>query len=682
MKLKGAALACVLVFFWAWSVQAADVNVEQLLLQAFKAEKASPTSAKTIEKFDEVLKKDPDNYFALLKIGLVKMSDPAQHLDAVDHLLRAALAKPEYPEAYQYLAQLYYKMGYVNEGDSYLNKARSLNSQDVYDSVCLLGWRYEDTGNFSAAVRTYAKAALSSASKLRGNPYLMKRLYESVLASSEPYDWGQSVFKLMQGEAEGETIIKVLRNSAMRTTGEMGPAAKVQNPSNVINQTLRTTILDELRTYTGNMDRVPDRPELPTSVYRFFFCNPDNVKIQAVQDPYEAFAAASVDHAQDQRRVLAELQTVREEALREIGKEPSEQEKAQKLFGFLKRRALAEYDALEGYSAKGIADHKKFISLDGTILYLLIARDAKLKVNGYLEPGHSYPVLNLGKDQKIRIEMTADINEGFDFKADTVAKYVPNDKGFREGPWQDLGEISDPMKLIAAQYRATADYSIYKFILNDNEALFRQAMKSEFNLDYSQQSEIISKLKSSGIASNEMANFLRLTKVMAVRDDQFRSELIKRVDRSIALLKKGRDLDPFDRSIRDHIYTLTVQAAAYEALPAEASVADRLQRKMIGLPQAATKEGGDSGLFEGEATLAVPEVAQIVEEERERWPTEKRYWIKAIERIASAVRENPCDEQLKGLLAALRDRALNSADKFDDVVTADELRMITAGLSR
>ncbi len=105
MKIKGAALACVLVFFWAWPIQAANVNVEQLLLQAFQAEKSSPSSAKTIEKFEDVLKQDPENYFALLKMGLAKMGDSAQHIDAVDYLLRAALAKPDYPEAYQYLAQ-------------------------------------------------------------------------------------------------------------------------------------------------------------------------------------------------------------------------------------------------------------------------------------------------------------------------------------------------------------------------------------------------------------------------------------------------------------------------------------------------------------------------------------------------------------------------------------------------
>ncbi len=53
------------------------------------------------------------------------------------------------------------------------------------------------------------------------------------------------------------------------------------------------------------------------------------------------------------------------------------------------------------------------------------------------------------------------------------------------------------------------------------EQLFRQAMKSEFNLDYARQTDIIAALRSAGIASNEMANFWVLVRAMAVSDDRF-----------------------------------------------------------------------------------------------------------------------------------------------------------------
>ncbi len=242
------------------------------------------------------------------------------------------------------------------------------------NSIILLGWRYEDTGNFSAAVRTYATPALSANSEYRGNPYLMKRLYESVLASSEPYDWSESVFKLMQGRREGGRGHSISEVVCRAGCADVSFASGARNPSKIVNQRLRTAIVDELRGFVGNLERVPNRPELPTSVYRFFFCNPDTVQIKAVPDPYEAFVAASLDSGQEQKRVLDELHRLRDEALKEVGKETTDKDKAQKLFAFLKRKALVEYDALEGYDAKGIVDSKKFISLDGTILYVLIAR--------------------------------------------------------------------------------------------------------------------------------------------------------------------------------------------------------------------------------------------------------------------------------------------------------------------
>ncbi len=97
MRTKGAALVCVLVLFGYGPFKRPMKTFEQLLLQAFKAERGSPTSAMTLEKFDEVLKADPDNYYALIKIGLVAMGDPARYQDAVDYFLRAALAKPDHP---------------------------------------------------------------------------------------------------------------------------------------------------------------------------------------------------------------------------------------------------------------------------------------------------------------------------------------------------------------------------------------------------------------------------------------------------------------------------------------------------------------------------------------------------------------------------------------------------------
>ena len=127
-----------------------------MLLAAFREEKTSGSSGKVAEKFEALLKVDPNNYFALIKLGAMKTQniqgsgqDKKAMAEAVDYFLRATLSQPENPEAFLYLAELYYKFGYVAEGDSYARMAKGLSRYVVYDSVCLTGSRYEDAGNFT-----------------------------------------------------------------------------------------------------------------------------------------------------------------------------------------------------------------------------------------------------------------------------------------------------------------------------------------------------------------------------------------------------------------------------------------------------------------------------------------------------------------------------------------------------
>ena len=120
--------------------------IDELLLAAFQAEKTSGSSAKVAEKFEAVLKADPNNYYALIKLGIMKtqnsqgtIQDKKAMAEAVDYFLRASLSRPENPEAFLYLAELYYKFGYVAEGDSYARMAKQFSRYVVYDSVCLIG---------------------------------------------------------------------------------------------------------------------------------------------------------------------------------------------------------------------------------------------------------------------------------------------------------------------------------------------------------------------------------------------------------------------------------------------------------------------------------------------------------------------------------------------------------------
>lgn len=238
MRANSLFLACFLVLFWTMTgshtVSAAEkTSADALLLEAFKAEKLGGDSIKVAEKFEAVVKADPNNYYALIKLGLMKMGDPnngvitgRQAMDATDYFLRAALARPSSPEVYLYLAKLNYRMGYITEGDRYLKMSRNLNKNIVPAAVCLAGWRYEDTGNYYAAVLDYAAQVLSRNSGLSGDPYLLKRLYISALLAPPPYDWAVPVIRLMVGNSS--QVIEKLRTAAAEFLVHQPQIASVQ----------------------------------------------------------------------------------------------------------------------------------------------------------------------------------------------------------------------------------------------------------------------------------------------------------------------------------------------------------------------------------------------------------------------------------------------------------------------
>src|SRR5208337_2970247 len=101
----------VLAMTLSQSVFSADPKVvDEMLLAAFREEKVGGSSAKVAEKFEALLKADPNNYFALLKLGTIKMQnsqgkgqDKKAMAEAVDYFLRASLSRPENPDAFLYL---------------------------------------------------------------------------------------------------------------------------------------------------------------------------------------------------------------------------------------------------------------------------------------------------------------------------------------------------------------------------------------------------------------------------------------------------------------------------------------------------------------------------------------------------------------------------------------------------
>ena len=672
--------------------------IDELLLTAFQAEKNSGSSAKVAEKFEAVLKADPNNYYALIKLGIIKTQssqgateDKRALSGAVDYFLRASLARPENPEAFLYLAELYYKFGYVAEGDSYARMAKQLSGYVVYDGVCLLGSRYEDTGNYYAAVLTYSPVALGAASKFKFDPYLLNRLYQAALFAPAPYDWVYPVFdELAGGEQRSKKVLDVLRNALNEALSRFPQMVEKDYVEIVVKMILREILLSDLRKSLSGSPELPERYEMPTSLYKHFFCNPNEIPSSQFTDPYEAFVKASFESVQEQARVLSELKGLRDEALKVIADEKDDVTKAKKLFGWLKKRALVEYNALDGFSAKGVVDDKKFLCLSGSILYTLLARDAKLDVSGVLEPGHAYA--SLSGDRKIRIETTTEGPEGFDYRPE-AARSREKDRMLQLGPFATYGEIKDPMKLVAYQFSNTALLSILDLVLNKNEKLLRQVLKEVTHMDEAKQADVISRWRTYAIVGGqENMIFWKLVRKMAAGDDVFRMDLINQMDKNVEFLKTARGLSPFDLVYKELIREYIMEAADFESLPAEIAEQEREQKllKLMAKKGSADRSMivASTGLTAGKKTgeeeekvdsaSIAAELEQLQQEAKENWDGEKKIWMKRVKRLADASKNFPCDEKLQNNLARVSSKVRVLAEARGDATIIDELRPLGA----
>lgn len=706
MKIHAWTLAFLSLIFLGWplcqcSTAAEQKSADVLLLEAFNAERAGGDPNRIAEKFEAVLKADPENYYALVKLGTVKMAESgsAAELSAINYLLRAAIARPTNPEAFLYLGQLHYRMGYITEGDYYLRMCEGLNRHLVYDSVCLLGWRYEDTGNYFEAIMTYAPAALSPDSKFMGDPYLCKRLYEAAQLSHAPHDWVYEVTRLLFRD-QGQQLIDIVNENVMQAFITNRRLEAFYTQKDAANAILRDLIISELKPYVALLDRVPEHFEVPSVLHKFLFCSPEELHAPPFKDPYEAFVAASPDNARDRTRVLADLRKIRDEALKEISTVTKEEEKAKALYTWLKKNVLKEYSALEGDSARSVVEKQRFDSLSGTILYVLIARDAKLSVKAFLVPGRAFAVVDA--DRRIWINLDAESGQGFDVKEDVMEKFRYRDPTFERSGFEPYGEIADPMHLIAFLFVDSAVKGVDRLALNQYEALFRRVLKEKFALDDTAQTEIVEGLRQQGSArvnadsgttalSLASPQFAGLVRKMAELDNRFRKTLLGRYDEGISLLKTARQMSPFDARFGAVTDDFVTAAARSEFDTANAGMVNRAAQRAKAFLVAAESDfstllsttagtRGPESLTGTQRAALAEEEAKINEEERQRWPGEARAWVTGLTRIASELKQRPCDERLRRAMAAVYARGLAMAERRQDTGTIEEIKRIAGVL--
>lgn len=707
MRPSGIALVCCLALLCAWAcpdrASAAELKgVDDLLLQAFEAEKAGGESVKVLEKFQAVLRVDPENYYALLKLGLMKEAEEGTGSGsaAINYLLRAALAKPNSPEAFLYLAQLYYKIGYIPEGDAYLRMSRGSARDLDYEGICLLGWRYEDTGNYFAAVMTYAPAGLSADSRFRGDPFLVKRLYSSAQMSGKPYDWVYEVSRLLFRQTAGE-IIDLVNDYVIQAFLTSPDLRKNYSQKEAADLILRQLILNELKSYVDLLDRVPERYQMPTVLYKMVYCDPSEISKKPFTDPYEALVKATPDKTGEHERVLAELRAIREEALKEIAGAKNGEEKARRLLAWLRKNVLKDYSAVEGASAKSVVDQKKFDSIVGTILYVLLAQEGKLNSKALFLPGHAYATVSLG-DRTMLIDTSAETSEGFDIKPETLTNFRQRAGAMDQSPHESFGEVSEPMEMVAHAFGDAAIKSVALLALNKYESLFRRILKDEFGFDDATQTELIRGLRQYGYArvpvqeeffslSLNSGGFRNLIRQMAASDDQFRVDMIRQYDRNSQILKTARQLAPFDLKYRDLLDDSIIGLARSEYEVADTAMLERsaervrlfLETNQTELPAlltalAGAKAAGVAAV--GQKPTGRGIAGETDRERRENWAQERDYWLRGMRRLVQAVRQYPCDERLKRSLAEVYSKGIALAEQRQDLAFADELKRYTAGL--
>lgn len=710
MRASSLVVLCVFVFSWALSgpatVCAADkASADDLLLEAFKAERAGGESAAVAEKFEAVLKTDPENYYALIKLGLLKMHNrkyvgkqSSGWMDATEYFLRAALARPNSPEAYLYLAQMNYRMGYISEGDQYLNMSRSLDGNISYDDVCLTGWRYEDTGNYFAAVLTYGRAALPRDSQFRDDPYLTKRLFACMAFSPPPYDWAVPVFRLMVGDKNTKLIVSALGKVVTDFLLSRPRLAASFNQQLIINALLSRLIIVVLEQSVKQMDQVPDRYELPTVMYKHFFCSPDEIPRNRYSDPYEAFAKAFPGTPQEHAQVLAELHKLRERALAAIANIPDQEKRANQLFAWLKKNVLTDYHAIEGGSAKGLVQdqNRKYQCLTGSILYTLLARDANLDVKGFLVPGHAYAVLD--KDRRIRVETTSDGPEGFDYSPEKAGtRSHEKDRTVYRTPFEVFGAIPEPTQLISYQFRNSAVIGLEYLVLYKYDRLLGEVLKTALDLDEPPSPEKIEMFRRTGTADFRTKRgyggisihslLPQLILAMAVKDANFREDAMKEIDAGVEMMKQGRGLSPFDRSFRNTMDAFIALGAKCEYGVSLVAVRERRNKRLVSQagkqkPEnvtATSQKSGGSSATEAESEKEDQDKAD--REDRQKWEKEKQHWLKGVQRLSDGVKQYPCSELLRAELKRVHQLARVLAKDQGDWATVDSLDTYTRGLS-
>lgn len=674
-------LLVMMCFLAGFGLDAANAkqSTDEMMMDAIKAVDTGRTS-RAMERLKAILEQDPTNYHALVMLGQLYSdrpgSDPGRvMLEAERYLLLAALAQPHRPEAYLALAQLYYDAGYLEEGDKYARKAQN-QEPNSYEAFCLLGQRYEDSGNYVGAVRQYFQGA----EYYNGDPYLQDKLY---MAASQgglsPYQTrpvrvdedAKVIWYVLEENHPDYDIMKALRESAGRNAEGRG------------------------------------RYRLPLT--QFEFCGVQESPKVAYKDLYEAFIKASTKDPKEYARLRKELDSIRKQALAQMETEKGVAAKAKALYMFLKQRVLQHYALDEGILAQQVLDDKKYLCLNASILYTLIANEAGLPVKGIITPGHAFARVN-ADPRDIEVELTAEPKFGTTREAGFDVDWWDQFKqlnrvdaygGLLRGTSKRLvGEVT-PETLTAFQFTNVLANGRKQILKKHKEEIeYASNLESVMRENNRERATRLQELHSK--YEGEPLKLARLVERTDEKHDEKQKKLEKEITTinlklatemadylsrdGLQLVKEARALAPANEELAQQEARIYKEIAKVQVLPTVQAINDRKKRKTQLLAKLndtkrdiiiEKKQFSDDSKFVSELKDVENEIDQKLREldieQKDRWGAEKTTWLNAISTLQQGVKNLPCSSDLRRQFERYCWRAVTLAKQNNDPVVAAEV---------
>lgn len=674
----------VLIVFWVAGAtlgaaqNAADPSA--LVKRGIQAlESGRPVLAK--QELQRALEIDRFNYKALVLLGQLEMREmdaterAARILESERYLLLATIAQPNRPEAYLALAQLYYDSGYFNRGNDYARRAQS-QAPLSYEAFCLLGQSYEDSGNYTGALNQYQRAL----QEYQHDSYFVDKRYVAASRGGlQPYRV-QTTFTKGTKDQQGGTLNVLLPNF----------------PDFFLLQRYRVAASQERPPYSHYL--------LP--YFKFRYCEEERIPPRQSQDLYDAFLRASAANDAEYRNLKSKLDALRSQGSDVMKKATGPAAKARALFNWMKDKVLKEYDLENGGTAEALLADNRYLSLNASILYTLMANDAGLPVKGFLMPGHAFAMYDDG-NQIQRIELIAEDRFG-----------LAEEKGFNVTWWKQFELLNRPdaygglygnssvrnqgplekEELTAYQYVNMLVYGLDKITDKYAEEIKLQKTLREQMIENNREMAA-TRVELQGRLQREPDKLAGQLRRATDRHEDKQRRLQEQIDRiefkiakekteflagtGLQLMSAARaiapDTEEFDRRSAD----IFVRQAAIGYREAELAIQDR-NRRRLDIERKITQKREEKVLMErtaGTKSESYTEISQLLatleaeakiidDEAKARWSEEKQYWLNAINTLETGLNANPCSTNLKRRLESLCWLVAKRAQRFGDPTTA------------